>query len=40
VKTLVLSHIGPPFVSDASWQGAAGKYFNGEIVVGHDLTVI
>ena len=40
VKTLVLSHIGPPFVSDASWQGAAAKYFNGEIVVGHDLTVI
>ena len=40
VKTLVLSHIGPPFVSDASWQGAAGKYFKGEIVVGHDLTVI
>jgi ribonuclease BN (tRNA processing enzyme) len=40
VKTLVLSHIGPPFVSDASWQGAAARYFKGEIVVGHDLTVI
>ena len=40
VTTLVLSHIGPPSVSDASWQDAAGKYFKGEIVVGHDLTVI
>jgi ribonuclease BN (tRNA processing enzyme) len=40
VKTLVLSHIGPPFVSDVSWQAAAGKYFKGEIIVGHDLTVI
>jgi ribonuclease BN (tRNA processing enzyme) len=26
VKTLVLSHIGPPSVSDASWQAAAGDY--------------
>ena len=40
VKTLVLSHIGPPTVSDAAWQAAAGKYFNGEIIVGHDLAVI
>jgi ribonuclease BN (tRNA processing enzyme) len=40
VKTLVLSHIGPPTVSDAAWQGAAGKYFTGEIIVGHDLAVI
>ena len=40
VKTLVLSHIGPPSVSDASWQAAAGIYFKGEIVVGHDLAVI
>jgi ribonuclease BN (tRNA processing enzyme) len=40
VKTLVLSHIGPPFVSDASWQAAAGKFFKGEIIVGHDLAVI
>jgi ribonuclease BN (tRNA processing enzyme) len=40
VKTLVLSHIGPPSVSDASWQAAAGKYFKGEIIVGHDLAVI
>lgn len=40
VKTLVLSHIGPPSVSDASWQAAAGKFFKGEIIVGHDLTVI
>jgi ribonuclease BN (tRNA processing enzyme) len=40
VKTLVLSHIGPPTVSDASWQAAAGKYFKGEIIVGHDLTMI
>jgi hypothetical protein len=23
VKTLVLSHIGPPTVSDAAWQAAA-----------------
>ena len=40
VKTLVLSHIGPPTVSDAAWQAAAAKYFNGEIIVGHDLAVI
>jgi ribonuclease BN (tRNA processing enzyme) len=40
VKTLVLSHIGPPSVSDASWQVAARKFFKGEIIVGHDLTVI
>ncbi len=40
VKTLVLSHIGPPTVSDAAWQAAAGKYFIGEIIVGHDLAVI
>src|SRR5215467_14827940 len=38
VRTLVLSHIGPPSVSDASWKAAAGKYFKGEIIVGHDLT--
>src|SRR5262245_16891017 len=35
VKTLVLSHIGPPTVSDAAWQAAAAKYFKGEIIVGH-----
>jgi len=40
VKTLVLSHIGPPFVSDASWQAAAAKHFKGEIIVGHDLMLI
>jgi ribonuclease BN (tRNA processing enzyme) len=40
VKTLVLSHIGPPSVSDESWQAAAAKFFKGEIIVGHDLTVI
>ena len=40
VKTLVLSHIGPPTVSDAAWQAAAAKYFTGEIIVGHDLAVI
>jgi len=40
VKTLVLSHIGPPGVSDESWHDAAGKYFKGEIIVGHDLMVI
>jgi ribonuclease BN (tRNA processing enzyme) len=40
VKTLVLSHIGPPTVSDESWRAAAGKFFKGEIIVGHDLTVI
>jgi len=40
VKTLVLSHIGPPTVSDAAWQAAAAKYFKGEIIVGHDLAVI
>jgi ribonuclease BN (tRNA processing enzyme) len=40
VKTLVLSHIGPPSVSDGTWQAAAGKSFRGEIIVGHDLAVI
>ena len=40
VKTLVLSHIGPPFVSDQAWQAGAGKHFKGEIIVGHDLVVI
>ena len=40
VKALVLSHIGPPSVSDASWQAAAGKFFKGEIIVGHDMMVI
>jgi len=40
VKTLVLSHIGPPFVSDVSWRATAGKHFRGEIIVGHDLAVI
>jgi ribonuclease BN (tRNA processing enzyme) len=40
VKTLVLSHIGPPTVSDAAWQAAGAKYFKGEIIVGHDLAVI
>jgi ribonuclease BN (tRNA processing enzyme) len=40
VKTLVLSHIGPPFVSDASWQAAAARHFEGEIIVGHDLMLI
>jgi ribonuclease BN (tRNA processing enzyme) len=40
VKTLVLSHIGPPFVSHEAWQAGAGKHFKGEIIVGHDLAVI
>ena len=40
VKTLVLSHIGPPSVSDPLWQAAAAKYFKGEIIIGHDLAVI
>jgi ribonuclease BN (tRNA processing enzyme) len=40
VKTLVLSHIGPPFVSDESWRDAAEKHFKGEIIVGHDLMLI
>jgi ribonuclease BN (tRNA processing enzyme) len=40
VKTLVLSHIGPPGVTDESWHNAAGKYFKGEIIVGRDLMVI
>jgi dienelactone hydrolase len=40
VKTLVLSHIAPPSVSDASWHAAAAKFFKGEIIVGHDLMVI
>jgi ribonuclease BN (tRNA processing enzyme) len=40
VKTLVLSHVGPPFVSDEAWQAGAGKHFSGEIIVGHDFAVI
>ena len=40
VKTLVLSHIAPPSVSDASWQTAAARFFKGEIIVGRDLMVI
>jgi ribonuclease BN (tRNA processing enzyme) len=40
VKTLVLSHIGPPSISDEAWQAGAGNHFRGEIVVGHDLAVI
>jgi ribonuclease BN (tRNA processing enzyme) len=40
LKTLVLSHIGPPFIRDEAWQVGAGKHFRGEIIVGHDLAVI
>jgi ribonuclease BN (tRNA processing enzyme) len=32
VKTLVLSHIGPPFVSDEAWQAGSGKHFRGDPV--------
>jgi ribonuclease BN (tRNA processing enzyme) len=42
VKTLVLSHLTPAIdsISDDTWRAAAGQKFKGEIVVGHDLTVL
>lgn len=42
VTTLVLSHLSPneTSISDESWRGAAAKYFKGNIVIGHDLTVV
>jgi ribonuclease BN (tRNA processing enzyme) len=42
VKTLVLSHLTPAIdsISDDTWRGAAAQKFKGEIVVGHDFTVV
>jgi ribonuclease BN (tRNA processing enzyme) len=40
VRTLVLSHLAPPDVSDAAWRNAAAQFFKGEIIVGHDLMVV
>lgn len=43
VKTLVLSHLTPPApdtISDDTWRTPAGKYFKGEIIVGHDMMVV
>lgn len=40
VKTLVLSHIGPPTVTDEQWRAAAAKHFKGRIVVGHDMMLV
>jgi ribonuclease BN (tRNA processing enzyme) len=40
VKTLVLSHIAPPTVTDGQWREAASKHFKGRILVGHDMMVV
>lgn len=41
VKTLALYHLAPSLgVTDDEWRNAAAKHFKGEIIVGHDLTVI
>jgi ribonuclease BN (tRNA processing enzyme) len=42
VKTLVLSHLAPSIdtITDETWATAAAKYFNGDIIVGHDLMVV
>ncbi|MDE2229834.1 MAG: MBL fold metallo-hydrolase [Alphaproteobacteria bacterium] len=42
VKTLVLSYLTPAVdsITDATWRAPAAKHFKGEIVVGHDLTVV
>jgi ribonuclease BN (tRNA processing enzyme) len=43
VKTLVLSHLGPPdpqLVTDAMWRAGAQATFTGEVVVGSDLLEI
>ena len=42
VKTLVLSHLSPAVenITDEMWRAPAAKYFQGEIVVAHDLTVV
>jgi ribonuclease BN (tRNA processing enzyme) len=42
VKTLVLSHLTPAIdsISDDTWRAAAAQKFKGEIVVGHDFTVV
>jgi ribonuclease BN (tRNA processing enzyme) len=43
VKMLVLSHFVPPddpLVTEQMWAEAAGKHFNGRIIVGRDLMEI
>jgi len=42
VKTLVLLHLTPAIdsISDDTWRAAAAQKFKGEIVVGHDFTVV
>ncbi len=42
VKTLVLSHLTPAIdsITDDTWRASAAKEFKGEIVVGHDFTVV
>jgi ribonuclease BN (tRNA processing enzyme) len=42
VKTLVLSHLTPALetISDDMWREPAAKFFKGEIIVAHDLTVV
>jgi ribonuclease BN (tRNA processing enzyme) len=43
VKTLVLSHLvpgGDPGITDEMWTNAAGRYFDGRIIVGKDLMEI
>ncbi|HUC49740.1 MAG TPA: MBL fold metallo-hydrolase [Xanthobacteraceae bacterium] len=42
VKTLVLSHLTPAIdsISDETWRASAAKSFKGEIIVGHDFTVV
>ena len=43
VKLLVLSHLVPPddpAITDQMWIDAAGAYFKGKVIVGHDLQEI
>ncbi len=36
VKKLVLTHIGPGTIDEAATQKALGRFYSGEVVVGHD----
>lgn len=42
VKTLVLSHLTPALesINDDAWREPVAKFFKGEIVVAHDLTLV
>lgn len=42
VKTLVLSHLTPGLdsIKDSEWRDGAAKFFKGDIVVAHDMTVV